>query len=821
MAAIQQLLMSYGTAVASSYQIQRSLRFRSAATAYLNRTPAGAGSAQKFTYSVWVKRGTLASDQALISAGVGGNRVMLILDSTGYLRQDDSGITRWQTSSLYRDPTAWYHIVWSVDTTQATGANRNRIYVNGVEIVNFSTYNTNSLNFNFPDFNAAVLHRIGVTSDATDRPLDGYLAEVNFVDNQALTPSSFGQTDAITNQWSPKVYAGTYGTNGFYLPFTDTSSTTNLVKDTSGNANNWTPNNISLVAGVTYDSMTDVPLTYGTTDRGNYCTLSPLQQIGVDNSTFYISGGTNLVVTNNSGYRNVSATWSPEGFKGYFEFTVSGTPNFKIGFMDILRSAPATNDYTISYGSQGPVYLDYDAAIKNGSSTVRASYVGTIANTDVIGCAFDFTGGNRNIWWSRNGTWGSTAGGVGDPAAGTNPAFTVSTLTIAGRFWAASNTGAGTQTIGFNFGQRAFTYTPPTGFKALHTGNLPAPTIIQPKQNFDVTLYTGDGAATNTISGVNFQADMTWIKRRSAAGSHVIQDSVRTSIGACKLASNSTASENSAGTATDPVEGFVSAVSSAGFTVTKGSGQQVNESGATYAACLWRGNGVAVSNTNGSITSQVSANTTAGFSIVTYTGTGAAATIGHGLGVAPRMIIGKTRTGAASSWWVYHASMAATESIRLESTAAKVTRATWGNTTPTSSVFSVGVAGPDMEGAVNLVAYCFAEIAGYSKFGGYTGNGGSDGVFVYLGFRPKYVLIKNSSAVADWVVLDSARNTYNVTDLALFPNTAGAQSGAGTYLVDFTANGFKLRTTNSAINAANTYIYAAFAEAPFNYALAR
>ena len=270
------------------YQISRSVRLRSSATAYLSRTPAGASNRSTWTWSGWVKRGVLDATQNTLFASTTG-----VTDATYFqmafstvnpdcLLINSYNITSlgMQTAAVFRDPAAWYHIVFALDTTQATASNRMKLYVNGVQQTSFLTYiNYPALNSTFA-INSAAAHNIGA-SNATS-PFDGYMTEINFVDGQALTPSSFGENNAVTGVWQPKKYAGTYGTNGFYLNFSDNSAATaaTIGKDYSGNGNNWTPNNISVTAGVTYDSMIDVPTLYadGGNGRGNYCVLNPLNK---------------------------------------------------------------------------------------------------------------------------------------------------------------------------------------------------------------------------------------------------------------------------------------------------------------------------------------------------------------------------------------------------------------------------------------------------------------------------------------------------------------------------------------------------------------
>ena len=249
----------------------------------------------------------------------------------------------------------------------------------------------------------------------------------------------------------------------------------------------------------------------------------------------------------------------------------------------------------------------------------------------------------------------------------------------------------------------------------------------------------------------------------------------------------------------------------------------------TYVGWAWNAGGSTVTNTSGSISAQVRANPTAGFSVVTYTGTGANATVGHGLGVAPRMMIVKKRTGAVQAWGVYHASLANTQYLVLDTTAGAATLATmWNSTSANSSVFSIGTDGTVNTSTAAYVAYCFSAVAGYSAFGSYAGNNLADGPFVYLGFRPRWVMFKDSSTTSVWMIMDTARNTYNVLDDGLAPNNANAESTYSNIAqVDFLSNGFKIRAAdaqqywnNKTINS-NIYIYAAFAENPFKNSLAR
>jgi hypothetical protein len=368
-----------------------------------------------------------------------------------------------------------------------------------------------------------------------------------------------------------------------------------------------------------------------------------------------------------------------------------------------------------------------------------------------------------------------------------------------------------------NFGQRPFTYTPPTGFVALNTQNLPAPTISNGASYMAATLYTGTGASqniSNAVNGISMQPDLVWIKRRNAAYDHDLFDAVRGA--GLSLYSSTTAAEGSG-------EGQDS-FNTNGFTVS-GNHNRVNISGGTFAAWQWNAGGSTVTNTSGSISAQVRANATAGFSVVTFTSTGSsgAVTVGHGLGVAPAMVITKER-GAVGSWGVYHTGLTtpASQYLNLQTTGAATTNTSyWGNTNPTSTVVTLGN-GTMMALNTTMVMYCFAPVAGYSAFGSYTGNGSTDGTFVYTGFRPKFVMFKRSSSTGDWGMWDTSRNTYNESTSRLSANSSAAELNQAATTIDILSNGVKFRTADSDINASgSTYIYMAFAEVPFKNSLAR
>ena len=328
-------------------------------------------------------------------------------------------------------------------------------------------------------------------------------------------------------------------------------------------------------------------------------------------------------------------------------------------------------------------------------------------------------------------------------------------------------------------------------------------TIKKSSDYFDTRTYSASGAGS--ISDVSFQPDFLWFKNRTIAGDHGLMDAVRGVNGI--IHSNDTNAEVTSNGTTN-----ITAFTSNGFTY--GASSLLDTGSGTPVTWLWKANGAGSANTDGSISSTVSANTTSGFSIVTYSGNGSAgATIGHGLGSVPKMIIVKDRDNA-SAWWVYHASLGATKRLRLDGTDAENTNSTlWNDTEPTSSVFSVGTYDQVNGSGINYIAYCFADVQGYSKFGSYVGNGNADGTFVYTGFKPAFVMRKDTSATNEWTLIDSKRSTYNQTNQTLVPNASDAEDGD--FDIDILSNGFKCRTAESAHNGSGrTYIYMAFAEEP-------
>ena len=808
-----------GASGQGGYFLTNSLRFRSSASAYLNRTPSSTSNRQIFTWSSWIKLGLIpfSANGYIFSSRQAAADNFGINITTGSAIQIDGAVSstslQLTTTAVYRDPSSWYHVVLTVDTTQTTSSNRIKLYVNGVQVTAFSTATYPAQNSNLAVNLNTAPHTIGGYNGANNL-YDGYLTEVYFIDGQALTPSSFGETSTTTGVWIPKKYTGTYGTNGFYLPFTNTASTSTLGNDFSGNSNTWTVNNISLTAGSTYDSMTDVP-TLTSATAANYCTMNPVfAALGTANLSALSYANLRITGTSADNSGGSIGTLSSTTGKFYYEFTMTGVDASGyciVGACDVVQLAALTPYNNIGYGSKSYGYNSSGIKTNNNGT---ASYGSSYTTGDVIGVAVDCD--NGAIYFSKNNTWQAS----GDPTSGSSKTGAAYTWTGGSQDMIPQMDVYRTGTIvDLNCGQRPFAYTPPTGFVALNTFNLPTPTIgatasTTANKYMDATLYTGNGSTQSITNSGSMQPDLVWIKVRSNALSHCITDAVRgTNL---QLASNSTGADQST---TDGITAF----NSNGFSLGAGTQQySSNTNTYTYVAWQWKANGSGSTNTAGSITSTVSANTSAGFSIVTYTGTGANATVGHGLGVAPSMVILKRRDAAAYNWMVWQSALTGLQFLNLDTTGAVGSNAAiWNSTIPTSTLFSLGTNSNLNANGGTYVAYCFAQVAGYSAFGSYTGNGSTDGTFVYTGFRPRFIMYKRTDTTGSWVMIDAARGPYNVINPYLLAEGSGAEDSAN-IILDFLSNGFKQRNTFGSSNASGgTYIYMAFAESPFRYANAR
>ena len=532
------------------------------------------------------------------------------------------------TNQVFRDPSSWCHLVAVWDSANSTAIQRARIYINGSEITSWSTDNRSSVTTSMDAWNTtntSFLHAVGAISSTASTVaynFDGYIAETYFIDGQALTPSSFGETDAITGRWKAKAYSGTYGTNGFYLKFADNSGTTSttLGKDSSGNGNNWTPNNFSVTAGAGNDSLVDSPTNYGTDTglggevSGNYCTINTLKNFGITLTNGNLDGASNT-----STRASIYGTIGVSSGKWYWEVTQNSVTGVNALAIGIGNASGTITDYAGSTVNEWIYYADGQKQTGGSASSYGASFT----TGDIIGIALNADSGTL-VFYKNNTSQGTAFTGL-----------------TSGPYFPAIGDGgiSNAQSWTANFGQRPFAYTAPSGFKALCTQNLTQPTIRNPSKYMDALAYTGTGAA-NSISSLGFSPDLVWIKNRGTTTDHALYDIAR---GAqAQLSSNTTGSEVTSSSG-------LTAFDSAGFTI--GTSSLVNTNGTQYVAWSWDAGSTNSTNTSGSITSTVRANPQAGFSIVSYTGTGANATVGHGLGVSPKMLITRTRNAASSRNW--------------------------------------------------------------------------------------------------------------------------------------------------------------------------
>ena len=766
----------------TGYDIDNSLRFNDDDSAYLNRTPSTAGNRKTWTWSGWVKQTNSAAERVIFGAGtLHSNVSQLRFNSNGTLTfHNYAGTYNWvfKTEALYRDPSAWYHIVAVVDTSNATSGERIRIYVNGERVTAFASGTYPSLNFDGL-VNSTVEHTLGRYPTETSY-FDGYLAEVNFVDGQALTPSDFGETDEDYGHWKAKRYTGTYGTNGFYLDFKNSGS---LGNDASSNSNNWTPNNLAAT-----DQMLDSP-------TNNFATLNPLVPSYLGNQTFS-QGNLRVSATGNSGY--AESTIEANSGKFYVEMYCELEANADgLGFTDTGGGANSLGS-GILYRSNGTFYI-------NGAlDTTYASYT----TGDIIGMSIDASA--KAVYFYKNGVLITSRTSLSYDRYITyvyNRDASAFIINFGQDSSFAGNKTSQGNADGNGYGD--FYYTPPTGYLALCTQNLPEPTVV-PSEHFNTVTYNGNGS-TQSITGVGFQPDWVWAKTRNVSENNATFDVLR---GVQQvLRTNTTQAENTAANT-------LTAFNSDGFSL--GTDSEVNFNTWTYAAWNWKANGAGVSNTDGSITSTVSANVDAGFSIVSYTGNSTISTVGHGLNSAPEMVIAKSRTQGTQYWAVQHSDMG-TDIMWLNLTDAKSNQANvYNNTAPTSTVFTLGTDGTANNSGDTYIAYNFHSVEGYSKVGSYTGNGSTDGTFVHCGFRPAYVMVKRTDTTYSWYIYDVKRSEYNVVDDFLLADNSGAEGISSVSILDILSNGFKLKGNSGGTNGnGGNYIFIAFAEHPFKYTNAR
>jgi len=625
---------------------------------------------------------------------------------------------------------------------------------------------------------------------------------VAHINGQALNASYFGEDK--NGVWVPKNLSGlTFGVEGFLLDFSNSAA---LGTDVSGNNNNFTSSGLT-----SSDQVTDTP-------TNNFCTWNPNTGSKFDN----LSNLTADLVVFSNGNLNVAASASPgdgdcmsaisimaipDGVPIYAEFTnMNSNTGISVGG-GFQYDNPGS-------GGGGETFYGRAYYIASGSVGVGFGSTGTVTGSpasfttsDIIGVRVDKD--NQTLKFYKNNVLQAT----------------VSSLVVPDDNWyfqTAQNTSGASTSCNANWGQLPFTYSLPADHLALCTANLPEPPIgsnidenssgTTSDENFNVALYTGNGTS-QSITGAGFQPDLIWIKNRTGVNDHWWTDVLR---GTNFISSTSTNSIYKS------IANCVTSFDSDGFSV--GSNPAFNGSGSSFVSWNWKFGGSGVSNTNGSLNSTVSVNSDAGMCVGSYTGNGVqGATVGHGLGVAPAFVhVWRDAETVSGEKFVYHAALpSASYYLNLSSTAAQVSNnVIWAGTSPTSSVFSIGNYGNINGSGSPHYFYAFAEVEGFSSFGSYTGNGSAEGPMIYTGFRPAFVIVKQTNVARGWYIFDSVRDTYNAVDDYLRVDDAVAEANLDTY--DFLSNGFKLRQSNASFNqSGGTYIYMAFAENPFKYANAR
>jgi len=831
----------------------QSVRFDYGSTPTLYKTPS-ASSLTTWSWSAWFKLASTANTQFNIFSADSSTTNYQILA----LNPNTHGALSWVnrpsggqnqqliTTQLFRDTSAWYHLVVIWDTTNSTEADRSRMYLNGSRITSFATntqpdQNTESI------VNTNIRHNVGsayaVHSNSVNG-FNGYLAEVNFVDGLALDSSYFGETK--NGVWIAKnPVVSDYGQNGYRLQFKNTAvssaSSSTIGADTSGKGNHYTSGGLA----TTDSNMPDSP-------ENNWSTLNSIYKTDNNNPTF--TEGNLKVAPSQVAYQNTFSTIGVSSGKWYAEVRQGGATN-SANYVGVADEGQFDHLQSTSYyiGSSSGSGTSYAMSMNSGNKFVegnQGSYGSRTTDGQVIGIALDLD--NGKIYFSVDGTYVNS----GDPASGTNFmaeniasstyhfGITVYTNGISSAIWnfGQDSSFGGNETATSNSdanGNGTFHTAPPSGFLALCSANLPEPTIgpnsdSNSTDHFNTVLFSGTGSSPLSVTGMGHQPDLLWLKRRDNAtnGHHILYDSIRGGTNALRSSTNSAEAQFGDMVVTFASDGF-------SFTGTDGLNASSDYSNIAWS---WLANGGTTTTNDasstgvGTIDSVIQANTTAGFSIVTYTGSssgtnGTPSTIAHGLGAVPKWIFFMPRD--TYDGCVYHAgntSAPATDRLILKaSSSSDAAGATsddslfFNDTEPTSTVFSVGTR-KHANSNGGMVAYCWADVEGFSKFGSYTGNLDTNGTFVYTGFKPAWLMIKNADEGGyNWYMYDNTRLTYNPNSKYLIANTNGAETNYSGDSVDFLSNGFKLRTlaNGRGTNRNANHVYMAFAEAPFKYANAR
>ena len=751
----------FSSSGAAAYEIEQSLRFTGNST-YFTKTFGSSGNRRKFTLSVWVKKATTVAVSpnntglnffGANSGSVGDSMNVGMSASTEAIQfyQYNSGYAGGIYSfARYRDPSAWMHMVFVWDSAQATAADRMAVYVNnrverptGSESANTAPSQNKDAAWNYSSYT----HTIGGTYQTNDM----YLAEAYHIDGQALDPTSFGEYDD-NGVWRPIEYTGTYGTNGFYLKF-DPSATNGIGHDHSGNGNHFTPTGFT-TSGTGTDVMSDTPTT-------NYCTVNPLAYTYVYYGPNSPQNGNLEVVprqTYSGNHTQGVGTFPMESGKWYFEVENDG--GHSQASVGIFRVSDNTS-WPWNQNSSTYHYV-YSASNGNKVNTSSSAYGASWSSAgDIVGVAYD--GDNGTLTFYKNGTSQGTA-------------FTGLSGTFVARLQIEDNSGA---KLICNFGQRAFAYTPPTGFNALSTSNIPAPGIANGTNYFQTVLDTG--ANIRSTAEAVFDDRLLIVRDRVNTANALILDTVRGGNAVVRLPNKD-------------LETTYSAPSG------------------NSAAWTWKLSGTNASNTVGDISSTVDALPAAGISVVSYQGTGTSGdTVGHGLGVAPEFIMFKNRS-IYVDWTAYAAPLGATKYLTPNQNYASTSSSgPFNNTAPTSTLITLGTSTALNKLNDYHIAFCFASVEGYCEIGMY--SGGTDR-FVYCGFRPAFIWIKDTDSTYNWMVYDTKRDTYNLTQNVFHWNFTGAMSNQASAGIDILSNGFVTKGGNLSGSGHNVF-FIAWAENPF------
>ena len=839
MGVFQNNLMGAAAAAASagggdfySHQIANSCRLDG--TGYLTDTRSSDGSTNHATVSIWFKRSKLGSYQYLLETRVDGNnyvRLTIQADDTIEFQGEVGAamIFELETTQVFRDTSAWYHFVGVIDFDNSTQADRAQMYINGERVTDFDVETYPSDASKTMVLNTSDAFRLGASGYDGSYDWNGYLAEVVVIDGTAQAITDMGTSK--NGVWIPDDPSSlTFGTNGFYLKF---ESSSDLGNDSSGNNHDFALTNISA-----HDQMLDSPTFDSSSNGGNFMTYNGAM-LGANNT---LSEGN--LKSSGTGGGNTEGTFGMLTGKWYWECRVEDLtdygPTFGIGQYGAGGSEGVYN--IITWQSQaGQMYGGGGYPDQMGTISVTSTGVTSLADADIMSFWLDCD--NGKLWIGKNGTIPNS----GNPANGTNPQASWSTIPK-GRYFMATcqnvSNGIGVLNAGQNpsfngaltgsdvgdnadkNGYGLFKYDPSsTDFIACCAANIPTAAAIDPSETdddypqklFSPLLYTGNGG-TNNITGLGFQPDFTWIKIRNTASNGPLVDSSR---GTNKILFSQI-------TDAEVTSANLTAFGTDGFSLAGGLASydpNFNGNTNTYASWNWRANGgTTSSNSDGTITTTLQVNSATGFSIGTYSGSGSNATLGHGLGARPDMSMFRER-GTAGNWIVtFQPCMASNDhNLYLQTHIAESDGNYFQNTAMTTSVISIGTHADINGSGASYVMWNFINVEGFSKFGSYRGNGLSDaqGTFVYTGFRPAYVMTKGLDVGAEWTVYDDKRNTGNPADRILQMDIHDAER-TDLDVIDILSNGFKCLDNGGRTNQSNkSYVYAAFADNPFQYATAR